>query len=53
MGIHGMLDVIRDSCQEHPDLCARALRGLFDTLQGLAPEVMRNEPREAIGMYSR
>ncbi|XP_022651457.1 E3 ubiquitin-protein ligase rpm-1-like isoform X3 [Varroa destructor] len=48
MGIHGMLDVIRDSCQEHPDLCARALRGLFDTLQGLAPEVMRNEPREAI-----
>ncbi|OQR75930.1 putative E3 ubiquitin-protein ligase MYCBP2-like, partial [Tropilaelaps mercedesae] len=48
MGIYGMLDVIRESCQEHPDLCARALRGLFDTLQGLAPEAMRNEPRETI-----
>ncbi|XP_028966426.1 E3 ubiquitin-protein ligase MYCBP2 [Galendromus occidentalis] len=48
MGLNGMLDLIKGSCRTHPDLCIRVLRSLLDTLQGLAPEAMKDEPKETI-----
>lgn len=49
MGLNGMLDLIKGSCRTHPDLCNKVLRSLLDTLQGLAPEAMKDEPKETIG----
>lgn len=49
VGLHTVLELIKETQIAQPNLCGRALSALFDILQGLDPEELRKEPRNFVG----
>ena len=49
VGLHTVLELIKETQIAQPALCGRALSALFDILQGLDPEELRAEPRSFVG----
>lgn len=48
-GLRSVFELIRETRNSHPSFCARALKALLDTLQGLAPEELASEPSDIMG----
>lgn len=47
-GLRGLFELIGEARAIQPALCTRALRALFDVIQGQAPEAFRAEPADMI-----
>ena len=48
-----MFELIKETRQNHPTLCSRALQALLDMLQGQTPEGLKTEPPDVIGLSFR
>ncbi|KAI1288150.1 E3 ubiquitin-protein ligase MYCBP2 [Halotydeus destructor] len=46
LGLCTVFELVRESRTSNPALCSRALHALLDSLQGQAPESLKNEPAE-------
>lgn len=44
IGLHGVLEIIKESQSQFPTICKKALESLLDILQGLQPEELMQEP---------
>lgn len=47
-GLKGLFELIVESQRDQPLICAKALRALFDVIQGQDPEGFKNEPSDII-----
>ena len=48
IGLQGVFEIIRESQNQYPSICRRALESLSDILGGLQPEELANEPPTVI-----
>lgn len=48
LGLKSVFEIIKESRIVHPGLCTKALKALFDVLQGQTPEAFKSEPPEVI-----
>lgn len=48
LGLKSVFEIIKESRIIHPGLCTKALKALFDILQGQTPEAFKSEPPEVI-----
>ena len=49
IGLQGVFEIIRESQNQYPSICRRALESLSDILGGLQPEELASEPPNVIG----
>lgn len=47
-GLRGLFDLIAEARSVSPTLCTKALKSLFDVIQGQIPESFKNEPTDLI-----
>lgn len=47
-GLRGLFDLIAEARSVSPTLCTKALKALFDVIQGQIPESFKNEPTDLI-----
>lgn len=45
-GIRSLFDIIIETKNEHPNLCAKALTAIFNIIQGQNPESFKSEPND-------
>ncbi|XP_055618511.1 E3 ubiquitin-protein ligase highwire isoform X2 [Toxorhynchites rutilus septentrionalis] len=43
-GLESLFEIISETRNEHPRICTKALKSLYDIIQGQDPESFRNEP---------
>ncbi|KAF6200667.1 hypothetical protein GE061_005110 [Apolygus lucorum] len=48
VGLRSIFELIRESRQSHPALCAKALHALLNVVQGHQPEALKLEPSEVV-----
>lgn len=47
-GLKSLFELIAEARNVHPNLCTKALKALFDVIQGQSPESFKSEPNELI-----
>ncbi|KAL9694804.1 hypothetical protein quinque_014089 [Culex quinquefasciatus] len=48
-GLESLFEIISETRTEHPRICTKALKSLYDIIQGQDPESFRNEPEKLFG----
>ncbi len=49
LGLRGVFEIVRETRDNYPELCIKAMKALLDMLQGQQPESMKWEPPDIIG----
>ncbi|XP_052792731.1 E3 ubiquitin-protein ligase MYCBP2-like isoform X2 [Mya arenaria] len=48
LGLCGVFELVRETRENYPELCVKAMRALLDMLQGQQPESMKYEPANVV-----
>lgn len=51
LGLCGVFELVRETRDNYPELCIKAMKALLNLLQGQLPESMKHEPTDVVGTY--